>query len=345
MHKDEIKILEIFKARKKAELSTTDIIADLYPDNFKKISDGIKPMIEDKGEIEKNKRLKAQLHRKTLYHINKLVGDDILKVERTAGKGQKFFALTIGSDEDIIIEKTNRRKIVISKPQMPAMPIEGYEQKNLIKKFEEATWINRVNAYILQCKCIPNIEKLKRIIKESFSYINDVLGINDFEVLIEKSSRDEMIEFLESIEQECRDYGKTISYTIDFTNITDPAKIDMFTKIFSDIKPINMNVIFDMNSKELLENESLMLNVVENFSKSRIQVYIKDQDCHDAPYMLGRAGPYTIEENDWAAYREEYGGKMTGIAFSQSTISVDVKRFFENSTDKGRTNKASPSSY
>ncbi len=328
MNEDEIKIIEIFRGSKKMELSTTEIVQRLYPKKYKKILREAESYHDDKEKQSIFKRKKAQLHRKTLYHINKLIEDEILKVSQITGKNQKHFSLTIGSDEDIIIGKNNRKKIIIAKPNLPAMPIEGYEQKNLIKKFEEATWINRTNATMIQCKRVESIDKLKEIIIESFSYINDAVGINDFESIAEITPLDKVKNFFEFMEQECSDYGKILSFTIDFTNIKKDSKIIEIVKAFSEIIPSSMNMIFDVTSKELQKYESLMETVVENFSKYKIQVHIKNQECHDAPYIIGKAGPYTYKEEEWNYYREEYKNKIPNIICGQSTISVDVEEFF-----------------
>ncbi|MFT4304622.1 MAG: hypothetical protein ACMXX8_00890, partial [Candidatus Woesearchaeota archaeon] len=143
MREEEAKIIEMFKGSKNIELSTSEIVKKLYRNDYKKINDEISNNIfDDKEKSEKLKRHKAQLHRKTLYHINKLVKDDILKVSKILGKGEKYFELAIGHENELIFQKSKKRKIVISKPTIPAMPIEGYEQKNIIKKFEEATWMS-----------------------------------------------------------------------------------------------------------------------------------------------------------------------------------------------------------
>lgn len=329
MNQDEIRIIEIFRNKKKKELPTSEIVKILYFEEFQKIKKNSESYFDNKDKEDAFKRKKAQLHRKTLYHINKLVENEILIVSRITGKNQKHFSLTIEDDEDIIFHNDKKRRIIISKPNIPGMPIEGFEQKNIIKKYEEATWISRVNNVMLQCKKIETLEKLKKIILNCFSHINDVVGVNDFETIIEQSGIDDIRKFLEELENESMDFGKIVSFTIDFTNIKDIKKIIQIIEIFSNLKPSHLNIIFDTTRKEFQKNEDLIIKTIELVSKSKIQIYFKNQDCHDAPYMLGKSGPYTYQEEDWANYREEFKNKITSIISGQSTISIDVEEFFK----------------
>ena len=106
----------------------------------------------EKQDIE-NKRKIAQLHRKLLHHINLLIRDGLLRVNRHGEKGHKFFVLNIGDNEEITeLTPKYKKTIVVSKPQVPTMPIEGYEQQEIIKRYEEATWIDRLNSVVIFCK-------------------------------------------------------------------------------------------------------------------------------------------------------------------------------------------------
>jgi hypothetical protein len=327
MHEEETRIIEMFKGSSEIELSTSEIVKSLYRKEFEELSET--NYFED-PELELNlKRKKAQLHRKALYHINKLVNDEILKIKKVMGKGEKYFELAIGKENELIIQKSRNKKIIISKPTMPALPIEGYENKNILKKYEEATWISRINSIVLLCKKIERIEKLKEIILESFSYVNDAIGVNDFEIIIEKTPIDKILNFFNDLEQECYDFGKSISIIIDFTNIKDEIKIIEIIKHFSTLNTKHINMIFDVDTKEIQKYQNLMENIIIYFSKSKIQIHIKNQECHKAPYILGKAGPYTFNEDEWNIYKEEFEKTTPSIVCGQSAISIDVDGFFK----------------
>lgn len=327
MHENEIKIIKLLRENEK-EMSTSEIVKEIYKNEFNKIKKESESLFDDKKKEEEFKRSKAKLHRKTLYHLNKLIEKEILEISKITGKNQKHFLLKINEEEDIIIEH-KRKKLIISKPNLPAMPIEGYEQKDLIKKYEEATWISRTNSVMLQAKRIETIEKLSEIILESFSYINDTIGINDFEIIIEKTTEDKLNLFFEKIEQECSDYGKTLSITIDFSNIKDPEKIKNTLVNFSERRLNSINIIFDVTLKEIQKYEEIFKNIITSFSKSKTQLFIKNQEAHDAPYMLGKTGPYTFREEEWKLYKEEFKNKIPSILCSQTTVLVDMEKYFK----------------
>ena len=327
MKEEEAKIIEIFKGSKNIELSTGDIVKKLYKNKFEEIDD----LFKDKDKELKKKREKAKLHRKALYYINKLVKEDLLKISQIKNKNEKSFELNIGDDNELIFDKNKKNKIIISKPSIPAMPIEGYEQKDIIKKYQEATWISRSNSIVILCKKINRIEKLKEIILDSFSYVNDAIGINDFEIIIEQTLIEETHQFLLKIEQECYDFNKTISVIIDFSNIKNDEKIKEFIKLYSSLNLKQINIIFDVSSREMQIYEELMEEIISNFSKSKIQIHIKNEDSHKAPYILGKAGPYTFDPNDWKTYKDEFKNNTPILICGQSTISIDVDGFFENS--------------
>jgi hypothetical protein len=327
MHEEQAKIIEMFRGSKQIELSTSKIVKFLYKKEFESLNK--EKYFDDKEKELLKKRQKAQLHRKTLYHINRLIKQEILKISKIIGKNEKCFELAIGDENELIFQKNNNKKIIISKPTIPAMPIEGFEQKNIIKKYEEATWISRINTIIILCKKIENLEKLKEVIIESFSYINDSIGINDFETIIEKSDINKINNFINYLEQECHDYGKNISLIIDFSNIKDEIKIKEFIKEYSFLKSKFINIIFDLEIIEIEKYSDLMENIITYFSKAKIQIHIKNQECHKAPYILGRAGPYTLEPEDWKMYKEEFLYSTPIIVCGQSTISIDVEGFFK----------------
>lgn len=329
MYETEYKILSLFKENPGKELSTEHIISRLYPDSYKKLNEELKKT--DKKALLKAKRKKAQLHRKALYYLNKLVKEDIIRLSKEGAKGRKYFALSLSADEEFIIKKY-KRKIIISQP-MPAMPIEGYEQKGILHKFSPATWIDRLNSILLECSKINDLKKLYKVINECFANVNDVIALNDFELLLQEATSDEAMDFLRKIDSDCSDYGKYISCIIDLTNIkTDKTdRIIDALEFYEKLKSTNINFIFDTRSKELRENSSFFEKVIEIFSRSKIQLHIKNQDLHEAPYMLGRAGPYAFDESEWKLYKKKLQGKILGIACGQSTIAVDIDKFFTGS--------------
>src|SRR3989344_3973622 len=72
---------------------------------------------KDKEDLD-SKRKTAQFHRKLLYHINELT--------------PKY-----------------KKKMTISRPIMPSMPIENYEHQGIVLKYEPSSWIDKLNSIVI----------------------------------------------------------------------------------------------------------------------------------------------------------------------------------------------------
>lgn len=125
------------------------------------------------------------------------------------------------------------------------------------------------------------------------------------------------------------DYNKNITITIDFGHVTKREPIIDFIKIFADIKPTNMQTIFEMKNKDLQKYHAIIEQAVISFSKKKIKLNIKNNTSKRAPYIIGRAGIHTLEDEDWEIYKKESRGKVIGLSCVQSTVGVDVNSFFK----------------
>src|SRR3989338_10446687 len=143
MHEIAQQIVSLFR-KIGSELSTSQILEQIdkeYAELKKKL------VYSRKEEENLIKRKIAEIHRRVLHHLNKLNYLGILTVTKHGEKGEKFFSLDIRDDEEIVeISPKYKKRIIVSKPATPAMPIEGYEQKGLVSKYETATWIDRLNS-------------------------------------------------------------------------------------------------------------------------------------------------------------------------------------------------------
>ena len=335
MHSTEYKILIIFKRNPETEISTSQILKKTYPKTYKRIDASFKSKIKDKEKLLTAKRDKARLHRRLLYHLNRLIKEGILKVIKEGSKGEKYFSLALEKGEELTVEK-HKRKLIISKPLMPAMAIEGHEQKGWVAKFETATWIDRVNSILLECKNLRDIEKLNKAIEDSFSCVNDAIGLNNFEFIIENCDENELKNFLKKIRSECKDYGKKISCIIELKNLKNNNKLleimRYYTKLGSDG---HIDFVFGVKTKWMQDNLDFFKKLIDIFSNKRRYLYIKNNDLLSAPYIVGKAGGYTFDLQEWEIYQNELQKESYGVICSQSSIAIDVKQFLEeNKTPK-----------
>jgi len=323
-------ILEVFRRNPHSVFSTSEIVKKTEPKKFETIKGELDNEFNDSERIKKAKRKKAKLHRKILYHLNKLVEKGILRVTKEGKKGEKYFALDIEEGEEIVIDKYKKGKSIhISKPQTPAIPIEGYEQKRIIHKLEPSTWIERLNSILIECPMFDSFKGLIHFITTCFSNINDTIALNNFESCLEDHEPNQIIKFIQKLNDRCSDYGKKVSCSLEVSNIREDSKVLELLKAYKKEKVKNISFIFECENKDIDAKPTFFEKLIKIFSGSELNLYIKNKKICSSPYILGRAGPYKFDENEWDDYKRELRGELKSVICSQATVMVDTDRFFE----------------
>lgn len=309
------KIISAFR-EKGSELSTRDIAGFVY-ENY---------IASPKNT--KEKRLAARLHRKLLHHINLLIRDGILRVSRHGEKGHKYYCLNLEEGEEITgLALGYKKRIIARKPAIPIMPIEGYEQIGLVTKHEAGTWIDRLNSILIRCEKAGNLKYLNEIITKAFSSINDALCLERFDIIINNSEKEKVIEFLEKLNQECEDYGKTVSCLIDVEKLdADAKKVKNFLEILEDKLKNKDKIIFiyNLDADSLQECFGMFSEVIDCHFRNKQEIVIKNNRTQKSPAFFGRAGPYCFLEKEWDDKKN-----FLSIACGQSSLIVDVEKFYK----------------
>ncbi len=328
MHKLESQILSIFKLNPEKDFSTSEIVEKIFPEIS--ISPDV-PM--SKEAIHLQKKSKAKNHRKLLYHINKLVDEGILKTSKVQAKGEKCFTIAIEEGE-IIIGK-GHKKIIISKTQTRITPIEGYEKQKIVQKIGGENWAGQLNCILLEGDQFTGLNNIYSIIVESFANLNDCIGINSFEKHLQNSQ--ELESFLEKLDKDTRDYGKRACLLMGLEK--SGPEIEEFCRIFADISPKRVDVIFSMDSKELSRKTKIIERIAEIFSEKTIKINIKNNSLKAAPIIIGSAGVYSFDDEEWKNYLKTQKGSLKGICCSQSSMVVDYEKFFKSSSSSAEFRK------
>jgi hypothetical protein len=329
MRDTEQAILNVFKAYPSKHLETSELAREIFPEDYSTIDELIKS--PDKKIANEAKRRKFQLHRKILYYLNKLIAEHILIITKIQEKGEKVFGLAI-EEGDITLEK-GYKKIVITKPALLTNQIETYEKQKMMKKFEDESWINRFNSILLECSKVSTVEKLYGTVKDCFNNVNDAIALNEFEILLQYPT-DEWRSFIEKSSIETQNIDKTLSLIVNISN-SESAILEDFIKFFAEINPKKINIIFNMTNKDMQKYNGFFKTLIEQFSKQKIKINIKNKELSIAPSFKGRAGIYTFDEEDWKSYQKNIKGRILGLSCSQSAIAVNINKFFETyQTDK-----------
>jgi hypothetical protein len=307
------RIIELFK-KKGSEISTKEILIYVYPEYEK---------FKDFDDVDSKRKI-AQAHRRLLYHINELVERGILRFSRFGEKGHKFFVLNINENEEITeFSSRYKKKMIISKPMMPSMPIESYEHQGIIKKFENQSWIDKLNSVVIFCKNIDNLNLLDDIFESSLAIVNDCICFEDFDEILRKIDKKQVIKFLEKISSECNDFQKKICCIINISNVRKEDLIDVVEKVIEDnMKEITF--IYNLNNEDMQERFGMLSETVMHYIKKKKMFYIKNKNLYKAPYFIGSAGPYCFSETDFFEKKEP----LYVAACSQSSLIIDVEKFF-----------------
>lgn len=323
MHDTEEVILNVFKNNSSKELNTEFLAKKVYPQEYSVIESLLQST--DRVQIHDGKRRKFQVHRKLLYYLNKLIDSRIIRVAKTAEKGEKYFVLEAG-EGDTIIEKGYKR-IIITKPTITSTQIDKYESKGVMKKYEEDSWINRFNSILLDCSKDKDIDKMYGTIIECFTNVNDAIALNEFENILNNSNEKALKEFLDKLTRETDSSNNSVSIIINLSKVNHD--IYQFIEYFSKVNPKKINMVFNLGNKDIQKCSKILEHIIEKFSDSKIKINFKNDDLCTAPYFKGRAGIYTFDEQEWNVYTKKFKDKVIGVSCSQSQIAININKFFE----------------
>jgi len=326
MHIIEQRILNKFKKEPLREIPTTELVREAYPEEHSRMLAKISDSHIDKRAAIQAMRKKGQLHRKVLYHINNLVKDGVLKVGSVKGKGEKHF--TLAMDEGQLVVEKKHRQIVITKPSISTSLIEEYEIKSIVYKFDPEGWITKLNCILLESTNFDGINHFYDLVYSCFSEVNDALGLNNFEHLIQKSSEENIEDIIKRLDLDTKDQGRVVCIIINVKNIIDNEKMRAFIQSYSRMRPKNISIVFKTDTKELKSHEALFESIISDFSKEEIKLNIHNRNVHDAPIIIGKGGPYTLREDEWKDYEETVRGKTIGLAIAHTSLAIDCNRFF-----------------
>lgn len=320
----EEKILELFRKNTGAKLTTWQILTAI-DERASQIEEILKSPLYGKTEKKLALREKAKLHRRVLYYLNKLTRSNLLLTYGEIGKGEKIFGLNLTPAGEITIEGMKKIKITISRPPLPTLPVEGYEQRGVLRKYEEGTWINRVNSIVIEGASHQRLSTLNNYISNCILLVNDCLYVRDFERFLDEE-KDEIFNFFREISNLINDFGKKIIFSLDFSKIhkKQEKKLENLIKYCNSLQQ-PPNFIFRTNPNEIYEKFEIFSRIIENFSSSGAPLILQNS-AFRAPYFRGICGVYGFDEGEWKIY-EECSRKTSSIVCSNFTIALDMARF------------------
>lgn len=307
----EFQILKIFEKEPDKHFSATKIVKLVQPELFEKLN-GLNK-ITDKQEIRDAKRDIVKVQKRILYHLNNFVSSKTIVHTKTNKKGSKFFKINMDYGNELHI-KQKEGAIKIIKPL--GLPLEGYEKQEIVKKFEQETWLNRVNSVLINCNNL-NDKKIIQILTHIVSNVNDVIGFYN----LEKTELNK--DFFKKVEIICSDYDKKVNYIVKINKNTLKNVKEYFS-----ISPKNGTFVFEIKRSDV--DSDILNEIATMFRKNKCLLYLKNDDVHKPPYLIGKIGPYTFDKESWEHYKNNFEGNTLILICSRMTVLVDVKKYFED---------------
>ncbi|MBR9693381.1 hypothetical protein GOV07_05680 [Candidatus Woesearchaeota archaeon] len=323
MHPLDASILEAFRRDPSRAFSTSELVRDVFPKKYGQLNQQIHS--QDRKTIRQGYATKAKLHRKLLYHVNKLVEQQLLKVSGLRGKGEKLFVLAMEEGEIVIKDKAHR--IVISKPGAMATPVDGDVKEGLIRKFQPNSWLNKQNAIMLDARAYTSFEELQHRLQQVFPGVNDTIAIYSFERLLDDNIN-EAKRFLENLCLDAHDYNSAVSILISIRVLKHDELLLQLLKEVLPRMPRQVSFIFSVTPRLLTRKESFFRNLLQLFAEEKRKLNLKNSALVPAPIFFGRAGTYSFTSEDWNYYKSKVRGKAPGCVVGQLSMVVDIKQFF-----------------
>lgn len=302
MHPLEYAILDSFREDPEAK-STTSLVQKTMKEEMQTVKE-----LQEQQQEKEAKRKKAQLHRKLLYHINKLIDDELLQVKGTQGRGEKTFSLV--HEGDITI-RSGRKQVTIHKPTIIETPVDELEEAHA---YHSENWLHKVNAIFLEPKATLDeiAEKVGKVAQE----VNDSIGLLNFETMLGTGDPDMFLDKMRR--QACK-----IILCVSIPQ--DPRKVLRFCRAYSQNRPTNVQIVFTINPTILQRHRETLEKIIEQFMKQTIKINFRNTSVHKAPIICGNAGPYTMSEEDWKNYRP-HRTKNEGVAVIGASIILDLEK-------------------
>jgi hypothetical protein len=255
-------------------------------------------------------------HRNFLYHINKLLRENILRFEKYGENGEKFFVLNISEGEEIceITPRKFVKKVLPNKFYLPTTPLEGYEQKGILKKEDYLSRMDRVNSFVIDCKKQGTKTGLLSTVDKFAQIVTDCLCLGNFNLFLGKAN------ILKELNRIGGRYGKKI---ILYTSVSK-LKNEEIGIIEKGIELDNLDFVFKISKKEILDKPRKFSKLIDVYKRNQKEIFLKNKKSFNSPYFAGTLGVYSFNESEWNSRRES-----DFYECCQNSAIVDMKKFYD----------------
>lgn len=273
MHALEQKALESFQREPTREFSTGELVRQIFAE-YGEVRQALLTQAPLEQIAEARKR-KNELHRRILYHLNKLVEEGVLQA-REQGNEKIFW---LGTREHIV--KGKDHQIVLARPVMPEWP-DG------ISFWAEKNWISTFNSMFINSRTSP--ELLRVLVRKYIPFINDCIGLHSFEQLLEQYDFGQITRLLDQLILESEDHGLVINLIISLPDTRNVTSMTRFLDYYAMKSPCNLGLLFQV--KSLQKHRSVLDHLQNLFYRKKLRISFQNLNLCNGLCMQGRAGMY-----------------------------------------------------
>ncbi|MFT4310640.1 MAG: hypothetical protein ACMXYC_03335 [Candidatus Woesearchaeota archaeon] len=309
MHAVALDILSLLRVH--PTLTSTQLASLLYPDIMGQVTFVLQDKVSDSKQKRQAMAQKAVLQRRILHHLHVLEQKKAIRIVHVGHKGEKTYA---GVYE------------VSSTPvQNPGTPILGYEQKKIVYRFGQDAWAAKLNAVFFQCSQYETLQEMNTTLFELMVYVNDCIIINESESLFTRFSLESILEAIFMWERQSKDYDIRLCFSFNSRALD---RFDVVLNFFRTVLPLvssSLLFVFYVTGRELMQKNTFYEEIIRLFSYYKRKLNIKNNDLLSSPLGVGKSGPYSFYQWDKKQTQPFFG-------CVQSTVIVDIKRFFDEYT-------------
>lgn len=289
MHKTEKQLINVFSQSPQRSFTTSELVSLAFSDDYHAIRDQLH---SNDTETKKHaKRHKAKLHRKLLYHLNKLLKKGILRVDEIQARGEKSYALAQTSGETIYHDKEST--ITITHAERPPRYTTGHEEAKRI--YVRSTALHTIDAYAINAKAHPGIAHLRQELIHAYPHINDAILISNAQHLLELG-QEAMSAGIAQLEADTQDYEVAITLHIDLTQQQLTQRHLAFFRTFALHKPSRVYIVFGADAQTLKTQQTIFTQILDILSADKIKINIQNNTQTQDIHFYGEAGSYLLTQ-------------------------------------------------
>lgn len=316
MHDVETLLLKAFRKDPEREWSTSELVSACFPET--------RPGADASGlggpAGGKNGREKGVLHRRLLYHLNRLVGEGVLKIAHYARRGEKCFALVSPSTE-VRIERRGST-VVIARPPMATPELDAYQ--NLFFKFDEHAWATKVNGLLVFARRLSGPQAALAFLRGCYGEVNDVIGLHDFEMVLNHAEPDALSELVERLTVDTLDFGRAVNFIVDLDEAHSLARLKAFAAAVARAPSPRLAVIWRLSPLTLVKRAEVFKAVVAQFRAAKVKLHV--QAAGTPPCLIGTGGVHTADAGEWPLVLAR-APQLSAVALSQNGLALDADEF------------------